>query len=245
MMNVLIIEESFTKLYDELDEALKENIDLHQKIKKHEDELKKYRSARRVNADSTNSSLPPSLDVFRQKEDNETKSRKRVGAKAGHPAHLKALVKPYRIINTSVRKAPTGAEKIADSDGKTYYAVQEISCELRTKVTEFRFYVDEVNGTDLPEEIMTKYKISSVTYDSSIKALALYMNNKGAIALDRLTVMLKEISKGKIDIRPSSIVNWTTEFSKLSEQEQQKIAELLLKSEVVNVDETGWRINGT
>ena len=239
------IEESFTKLYDELDEALKENIDLHQKIKELEDELKKYRSARRVKADSTNSSLPPSLDVFRQKEDNETKSGKRVGARAGHPAHLKELVKPDRIINTSVRKAPTGAEKMTDSDGKTYYAVQEISCELRTKVTEFRFYVDEVNGTELPEEIMTKYRISSVTYASSIKALALYMNYKGAVALERLTVMLKEISKGKIDIKPSTVVNWTKEFSKLSEQERQKIAEHLLNSEILNVDETGWRINGT
>ncbi len=238
------IEKSVLNLYDELDEALKENVDLHKKIKELEDELKKYRSARRVKADSTNSSLPPSLDVFRQKSDKASKSENHVGAKAGHPVHRKALVKPDRIIKSYVKKAPTGAEKMTDSEGKTYYAVQEISCELRTNVTEFRFYVDE-KGKDLPEEIMTKYKISSVTYASSVKSLALYLNCKGAIALERLTVMLKEMSKGKINVKPSSIVNWTEEFSKLSEQERQKIAGLLLKSEILNVDETGWNINGT
>lgn len=238
------IEESVTKLYDDLDDALKENVDLHKRIKELEEELKKYRTARRVKTDSTNSNLPPSQDEFRKRGSLRPKSDKPVGGQPGHKVHRKSQTKADRVICARVKKAPTGAEYKTDQSGESYYAVQEISCDLRTTVTEFRYYIDEENGTELPEAVMNKYKISSVTYASSVKALALYMNYKGAIALERLTVMLKEISNGSIDIKPSTIVNWTKEFSKLSEEERQKIAEILLQSEVLHVDETGWKING-
>ena len=239
-----IMNNTVTNLYDELGNVIQENSDLRDRIKQLEDELKKYKSMNSVKTDSTNSNLPPSQDEFRKTGSTRPKSNKPVGGQKGHKVHRKQLEKADHIICRRVRKAPTGAEKAVDQDGNVYYAVQEISCSLQTTITEYRYYVDEANGEDLDEEVMNKYRISSVTYSSSVKALALYMNFKGAIALDRLCTMLSEISDGKINIRPGTIVNWTVEFSKLSEAERKKIADRLLKSEVLHVDETGWKVNG-
>lgn len=239
-----VVNETLIPLYDELGEAIDENVKLREKIKELEEELKKYRKKRSFKTTSANSNLPPSQDPFRTPGSKKPKSGKSVGGQPGHSAHRIKMVEADAVISLTVKKAPAGAEKKSDENGTVYYVVQNISCALNTTVTEYRYYIDETQGIDIPEEIMERYKISSVTYDSSIRALTLYMNYKGAIALDRLCVMLKEMSRGKINVRPGTIVNWTKEFSRCSEEERRRIAEELLKSEIIFVDETGWKVDG-
>ena len=91
---------------------------------------------------------------------------------------------------------------------------------------------------------MKKYAINSVTYSSRLKAQVLYLNNKGVIALERLCTILNELSGGELSIKPSTVTNWMAEFDRKSEDYRSSILDKILRSWVVHVDETGYKING-
>ena len=89
---------------------------------------------------------------------------------------------------------------------------------------------------------MKTYAINPVIYSAELRAMVLYMNTKGAIALNRLSEMLDVMSKGTLKIRPSTIVSWTKEFGKLSKEETEEILEEIKDQPVVNTDETSFSV---
>lgn len=244
--------EEFRKLYTEcsrnlnaqLEAERKEKRELKKKYEEAAKELKRFKVDRTVSADSTNSNTPPSQDPFRRKGSKRTRSGRHVGGQAGHPAHIRKHVKPDSVVTVLVREAPDGAVEKKDENGDTYYCVQKIGCRLETTVTEYRYYIDSEHGIKLPAAVMKRYRISGFAYAASLKAAVLYLNNRGAIALARLSSMVRELSGGRIDIKPSTIVKWNREFARLSEAERGRIAIKLLESDILHVDETGWNIDG-
>lgn len=216
-------------------------------LEKENSELRKrleiYESKRQLKTDSTNSSTPPSQDPYRKRGSGRPKSGKARGGQKGHPAHVKRPEKPDTVIVIHANRAPSGAVRGTDGKGREYFAVQEISCSLETEVTEYRYYLDP-EGQDPDKGMMKRHRISPAVYGPSVKALALYLSVRGAVALDRLSGMISEMSRGRIRVSPGTIAGWLSLFSALSAPELEKTAARLLDSFLLHADETGWTVSG-
>ena len=232
-----IIEEK-TKQVDDL---IKKNDELTKKINR---KIKKLQSS-----NSTNSNMPTSFDVLshtkvKANANTRRKSNLKRGGQEGHTVHRSELFNNVdEILIINVKKAPKGAIKRKDDDGKTYYVTQEIDLVLKSKITETRYYVHE-EGITLNENIMRKYAINCVTYAPHFKSSIIYLNQKGTIPLQRLCDITSEISNGEINLKPSTIVKWNNEFHYRSHNAREEILESILADERLHVDETGMKIYG-
>jgi len=237
------IDGELQKSYRENEELYDDNQRLKEELERLRREIDKYKKI--AKQDSTNSSLPPSMDIAKKPVRLKEATTKKKGGQSGHKVHRSKVNKqPDKIIEKKVKKAPAGAEAVFnDKKEIEYYVTQEIDGKFVTRITETRYYIEK-SGVELPKEIMRKNKINSVTYSSSFKSQVLYLNSKGTIALNRLCLMLNELSKGKIKLQPSTITTWSKEFYEKSTNYRENIVEEAMKAKVVHVDESGWRING-
>lgn len=256
------VDEDITIRDEIIDEKQNENEKLQKKIEELEKKLRRYEMA-----DTTNTNNPSSTyrfcDAIKNVDDDQVneeaakthkphpvtlreKSGKKVGGQKNHKLHRSKMVdKPDEVETKWVKQIPDGAEAVYGNDGNLkYYRTQEISADFLTHIKETR-YIFEEDGDDLNGEELKKYKINPVTYSSQFKALVLYMESKGSIALDRLCLMMNEMSDGKIKLSTGTVVNWKKEFEKKSEDYRKWILAMILISYVCHVDETGYKIDGT
>ena len=166
-----------------------------ERLKKENEELRK----KSIKKNSTNSSLPPSFDLKPMIPNSREKSNRKIGGQKGHEGHFCKLQSATSIIEKRVKQPPKGAEPVHDETGNLLYYVTQINdIEISTKVTEIHYIIDE-NGEDLAETEARNFRINSSVYGANIKSLALLLSIKGTIPFERLTVILNEITKGRIN----------------------------------------------
>lgn len=241
------MQQELNRLYIENEKAIEEV----KKQKKIQDDLiKKISKLERAN--STNSNMPSSMDILshtipkeRKKINSRIKSDRNRGGQKGHKAHLsQTRAKVDEIKKVYVKKAPVGAEAVRDENGKVlYYRTQEIDITIQSKTIETRYYISE-KGREITKEEKQKYKINPVTYSTHFKSIMIYLNQRGTIPYERLSEIIEEISNKEIKIQPSTIVKWSNEFTKKSEERAKEILKNIISEKIVNVDETGVKING-
>lgn len=241
------MQQELNRLYIENEKALEEV----KKQKKIQDDLiKKISKLERAN--STNSNMPSSMDILshtipkeRKKINSRIKSDRNRGGQKGHKAHLsQTRAKVDEIKKVYVKKAPVGAEAVRDENGKVlYYRTQEIDITIQSKTIETRYYISE-KGREITKEEKQKYKINPVTYSTHFKSIMIYLNQRGTIPYERLSEIIEEISNKEIKIQPSTIVKWSNEFTKKSEERAKEILKNIISEKIVNVDETGVKIDG-
>lgn len=243
------IEEMDKTVQGELQKSYHTNVELQDENMRLKEELKKLRRENTkyknmFHKNSSNSSIPPSKDENKV-TNSRIKSDLKRGGQPGHKVHRsKTTEKPHNVIYKIVAKAPSGAVAVFNEhDELSYYKTQEINAYLKTKITETR-YIIKKNAESLPEKEMNKYRINHVAYHEDFKSMVLYLNSKGTIALKRLCTILNEMSKGMIDLKASTVVNWGKEFHKKSANYMENLLNELIKTDVLYVDETGWKING-
>lgn len=219
-------------------------------IKKHEKNIQKQESIikKLKHMNSTNSNLPSSMDIlFRTKPKPEKpgSAGKKRGGQKHHALHKSKLVpKADRIITKKVKKAPNGAVPVKNDNGEIeYYITQEVDLQLKSIITETRYYVDD-EANELDNDTHSKYAINPLVYSGNFKATTVYLNQKGTIPLQRLCDMLDDISKGSIQLGPSTISKWCVECHKKSEEAKKEILKDILTKAVTHVDETGMKVSG-
>ena len=194
--------------------------------------------------------MPSSFDVLshtKTKADANTRkstARKRGGQK-NHKLH-KSQIKTdiHNIICKTAVKAPHGAEPVKDDkDNILYYVTHEVDMILKSKIIETRYYISK-DGEVLDDKTMKKYAINPLTYSNHFKAVVVYLNQRGTVPLQRLSEIMSDISKGTIQLQPSTISKWCQECHKKSRDTLEKILDDILKGRVVHVDETGAKISG-
>jgi hypothetical protein len=236
------INDELSRSYKRENEALDKLDEANRRIKELEDILKKMSPTKK---DSSNSSLPPSLDINKPVSNSRVKSHRAIGGQKGHKANISKLDNnPSDVIEVNVVKAPAGAIAVYNEKNEVeYYKTQEIDAKLVTKIIETRYYIKE-DGVALDKATISKYKINPVTYTNAFKSLVIYLNSKGTIPLDRLCIILSELSNSKITLKPGTIPLWQAEFASKSEPKRLEILKSLLDSGIIHIDESGWRING-
>ena len=234
---------------DELEKSYEDNNKLNDENRKLREELRKLR--RQNNKDkkasklnSSNSSLPPASDLRKPKVVSQRiKSDKPVGAQKGHKLNKSKLKKHAdKIIYKYVNVAPSGAILVKDELNE-YYVTQEIDAFFETKIIETRYFI----GNKHPKcdhLSLRKYKINNVSYSESFKSIALYLNSKGTLPLDRLCTIINELSQNEINLSAGTIVNWLKEFNTKATSIVETLETDILKSKLIFVDESGWNIDG-
>ncbi|MBR0091620.1 MAG: transposase [Lachnospiraceae bacterium] len=122
---------------------------------------------------------------------------------------------------------------------------QKIILNVSVEVVEYEASVFRHRGTgsrvhaDFPEGYD-----ADISYDASVKAFAFLLANEGNVSAGKIKTILREITKGKIDISEATINGLCREFSMKSEEEQNKNCNELMSSPVLNTDFTTSNVNG-
>lgn len=244
--------EYFKQIQDELDKIKKDN-DAHKKeIEKQRKEIEKQKTIinRIRHLNSTNSNMPSSFDVLSHSKpktvvSSREKTERKRGGQLNHKLHKSTVYSNAdHIINLKVKKAPSGAVAVKDSnDNIEYYVTHKVDLILKSEITETRYHIDP-NGIELSLKTLNKYAVNPLVYSAHFKAAAVYLNQKGTIPLKRLSEIMNEVSKGTIQLRPSTISKWCQECYKKSSDELNNIITDILSGGVIHVDETGVKVSG-
>lgn len=198
-----------------------------------------------VNMDFSNSSIPSSQQGAGRKKipNNREKSNRTRGGQPGHEGHR------------LTQKEPTEIHDIPDPEAYTkdpgYYKTNEVVSRQKiilsfcVKVVEYRASVFRNKETgsrvhaDFPDGFHT-----DICYDSSVKAFVFLLANDGNMSAGKIRKVLREASKGKLDISEATINGLCKEFSLKSKKEQEEIIKNIMTSPVVNIDFTNANVNG-
>lgn len=244
--------EYFKQIQDELDKIKKDNEAHKKEIEKQRKEIEKQKTIidRMRHINSTNSNMPSSFDILSHtKPKTIAGSREKTGRKRGgqlnHELH-KSTVSSHadHIINLKVKTVPAGAAAVKDDNDKIeYYATHEVDLILKSQITETRYYTDP-DGIELSSKTLNKYAVNPLVYSAYFKAAAVYLNQRGTIPLKRLSEIMNEVSKGTIQLCPSTICKWCQECYKKSSDGLNNILTDILRGAVIHADETGVKDSG-
>ena len=235
------------KIFLELKELRVEVVSLKKENKLLKDENKKLKEI--INKNSTNSSKPPSTDNgFKNSESNKnrsTKAKKRGGQKGSTTNNLKKVDTPDKIEILEIDNCKNCNHTLKDIDAHSISTKQEFDIpKIKMEVTEYQQHTKvcpcchTVNKPQFPEHLK-----SHVQYGDNIKTFIGYLNTYQMVPYERISELVKDFTSHSISV--GTINNMLRSFHSKLESYEIKIKELLLKSEVINVDETGTRVKDT
>lgn len=205
---------------------------LKQKIKKLKDEKA---------LDSTNSSKPPSTDIFKKNRKKKPSTKKR-RSRSHKGVTLKPVSKPDIIITKNVDKCECCGNDIDKRSGE-YCTRQLFDFPYpKIEVTEYRAernvcpHCDTVNTAGFPDGVNSK-----VQYGNNIKSLIAYLNIGQFIPYNRIKDLFKDyfkhdISEGFIQKCIDKASNNLIPFS-------ETVKGILKSQDVINLDETSLNVN--
>lgn len=225
------LEDTVSRQENEIDELKSEN----NKLRKDNERLK-----RRINNNSSNSSLPPSSDQKPSKPANTYNGRQKTGKPAGgQPGHPGKTLTKERMIE--MIESGDCIHTITDTGEKTRDYVSRFVIDIKPQIviTEIRIHADEENKFVIPEEYN-----SSVIYGNNFKSLCIQLYTQGVCSYRRIAEILSEMLGNRIEVSEGTVVNICKEFSKKCERSLEQITTKLLDSEVLYTDSTVVTLKG-
>ncbi|MDR0304050.1 MAG: transposase [Chitinispirillales bacterium] len=198
-------------------------------------ETENERMRKQLNNDSSNSSKPPSSDDKPNAPNTyngRTKSGKKSGGQTGHKGNrLNRVVIEEKISSGQMKREivnhgmPVG----------NYVSKYVIDVKLETFAIEHRFY----DNADIPKELRPE-----VQYGTGIKSFVATLAGQGLVSSSRIVDMLSAWTNGAIELSDGTIYNFLSEFNGKSAAFIENTKSKLLNNTIMNVDETGARVNG-
>ena len=223
---------------DELAQIKLENVELKAEIKRLNDI---------INKDSSNSSKPPSTNNgFKDPDKKETssasKKRDRGGQSGSKGSNLKKVDKPDFIEVLSVDSCKNCNHNLEAIDSKLISSKQLFDIpNINIEVTEFQLHsktcpcCNSINKSEYPSNLN-----AATQYGDNIKTFIAYLSTYQMLPYDRISELLKDFISHKIS--SGTIYNMLNSFYTKLEPFENKVKDMLLKSDVIHVDETGTRV---
>jgi len=193
----------------------------------------------KLNINSTNSSLPPSKDIYKQEAANKPKSTRRIGAQAGHVAHQRKLEIPDYIIECKLdTNCKCGGTIRLRSKKQT---IQK--AELPEIKPIFTNYILEKGVCRSCKKRRTASLPSGITPDLlGPRAKSIISTLTGAFNNSKKDVqsIMKDIFGLKICI--GMIPKTDTRISEKCETYHKENLEILKTSPLLHIDETGFNV---
>ena len=233
------VKKLFTELINTVQTLSKHIHDQAEIIQQLQDQLSK---------NSGNSSKPPSSDGYQKKPYHTTSLRKsgerQNGGQKGHQGTtLRQVENPDIIQEHTVNECGNCHASLKDVKSFTHEKRQlfEIPA-IRVEVTEHQSEIKICphcgtrNKGKFPEEVS-----QPVQYGSRLKSHASYFNNYHFIPLQRTGEILNDLYV--CSISEAAILKANSDLSEYLQPSIESIKEHLIESDVINVDETGFRVN--
>lgn len=227
------------RLEKRLNNLEKENLSLKKENAFLKERLSKYENPK----NSTNSSVPPSQDPNRKTKSLRKKSNKKVGGQKGHKGYKLHKSKNidtvifHNITECTCCKS-TLPEK-GDVKTRQLFDIPKIQIEVTEHriITKICKNCGKKNKTNFPDGL-----VQEAQYGNNIKSLGVYLQNYHMIPYKRCSEMIFDLVGHKIS--EGSLANFQSKIYEQLSGFEQEIKKLLLQSPVLNVDETGVRLNG-
>ena len=196
--------------------------------------------------DSTTSDKNPASDFIKVKATSDKeKSGKKVGGQPGHKGHrLNPSPNPDEVVKKMPPDVcPDCGGKV--TPGESYETRQSFDLEIHIKVTEERAH-DGCCG-DCGKKVRGEFSEgfnSPVGYGPEIKSIVAVLNADANVPVHKTAVFISSLTGGKINMSDGTIVNIVSDLAGRLDVTVQDIIAALAACGVLNVDETGVRING-
>lgn len=209
------------------------------------DHIKELES--RLNRNSQNSNMPPSMDIFDKPK--RTNTREKTGRKTGgQPGHvgttLRAAEKPDLIQKHDVVECEHCKHDLSSiaADKILKRQVADVP-QIRAIVTEHHIASKTCPSCRKVTAAPAAKKLTQVIqYGDNVKALATYLGSAQLLPLARTVEVFKDVVG--IDISQGTLVNIQEEIATKITPSTDNIKERLIEEEIVNYDETGVRVGG-
>ena len=197
-----------------------------------------------LNQNSSNSSKPPSSDVWKQPTSQRKHSGAKPGGQPGHPGNiLKIEREPDETIEIKPRQCGGCGRDLSGEAGVQAESRQKIDVEIRTKITKYEQYevVCSCCGSTNREEFPESVK-SHVSYGEGVQSIGVLLTSYGNMSYGKAATFMKDVLE--VPISEGTLVNHGKEFVSQSESVLSEIKTKVQQSEVGNFDETSVRVNG-
>lgn len=201
-----------------------------------------------INKNSSNSSKPSSTnDGFKDTDKKETSSKTtkkkiRGGQTGSRGTNLKKTSNPDTVKVLEISSCKNCNHNLEDIDSKLISTKQLFDIpKIKIEVTEFQLHSKTCpccNSINKPE--YPSYLKASTQYGDNIKTFVAYLNTYQMLPYDRISELLEDFISHKIS--SGTIYNVLNSFHTKLEPFENDIKDLLLKSDVIHVDETGTRV---
>jgi len=217
----------------------KENIELRKRVAELEEKLSKYENPK----NSKNSSIPPSQDPNRQTKSLRKKSNKKVGGQLGHKgSKLNKINNPDKIIVHNITECKC-CQAILPEEGETKSRQIFDIPKIKIEVTEHRIMLKKCTNCGARNKSkFPGYLIQEAQYGNNIKAFGVYLQNYHMIPYGRCAELIYDLTGHKLS--EGSLANFQSKIYNQLGDFEENLKTLLLQSPVLNVDETGIRLNG-
>src|SRR3990167_4047491 len=193
----------------------------------------------RVSKNSRNSSQPPSQDKNRERGSKNGKSTKKPGGQNGHDGYrLEKTDNPDVIENISIDRCTLPKGKYHDIG---FEARQVIDFKISKIVTEYRAQVLEDKKGNQFIAPFPDFVKSDVQYGYRTKSHSVYLSQYQLLPYVRIQSYFFE--KMTMSLSTGSIFNFNKEAYLLLEKFESIAISQLIKSAVLNADETGINVN--
>lgn len=194
--------------------------------------------------DSSNSCKPSSTNGYKVvPQNNRVKSERKPGQIHGHKKSSPTVsTNPdKKIIVKKVATCTCGCKTIEQED----IARDLVSIKIITNTTQYigkKTLCPNCHKVYLPK--FPKGVNNPVNYDNGIKSLMVYLNTYCSVPNKKVTEIFSYLTNKKLNIAPATVVNTLSSFSKKSKNIMKYLKKKILKSPVINEDETPIKVNG-
>jgi len=199
----------------------------------------------RIKKDSSNSSKPPSSDGFKKPRTFSTreKSGRKPGRQVGHTGHtIKLDAEEIKVIDRKEGICPCGGEI---EFGDKYQSRRVVDIRVTLSVTEERAYSGKCKACGKPFQTAFSSRFRApVKYGENINALVAMCNEYGNVPDKKTAEIISSLCGDKISMSTGTVVNIRAALAKKLDETVKTIKQKLTESDVLNVDETGVRVNG-
>jgi transposase len=200
----------------------------------------------RIKKDSTNSSKPPACDGLKKPRTFSTreKSGRKPGGQVGHTGHtIKPDAEEIKVIDRKEGVCACGGE--IEFSNNQYQSRSIVDIRVTLIVTEERAYSGKCKVCGRPfQAIFSSGFRAPVQYGENIKALVAMCNEYGNVSDQKTAEIISSLCGDKISMSTGTVVNFRAALAKRLDGTVKAIKQKLIESGVLNVDETGVRVNG-
>jgi transposase-like protein len=198
---------------------------------------------KRAKKNSTTSDTPQGINIFKKPVSTRERSGRKPGGQFGHKGHT---LRPFANPTETINKMPP---EFCDCGGKIEICKEKSKqlVDLKTIVT-IKEEIVRVGYCDRcgkkHDGVFSDNLVNPVNYGDNIKSLVSLLNTHMNLPVGKITELFNILTNHEIHMSDGTIVNIVDTFAKKSEGTIENIKNRLIESALIQVDETGCRVDG-